>query len=330
MRLFRYYLITFSFEYKIIICFNVEHRKLKHKLKKPCPKVEPIYSLGPEIGKNWEIDRQDITLNRTLGEGAYGVVYGGLWQNRKLVAVKVLRECTVASRKDFLTEASIMKSLHHKNLVTLYAICSKEDPIYIIQEYALNGSLLKYLTDNRNMKSFETLKEISAQIASGMSYIESQNLIHRDLAARNVLLSENDVPKICDFGLARITSAEYVSRRSDLKLPIRWMARESLLEWRFSIKSDVWAFGILLMEIFTFGERPYNHLRSSTDVERYVTSGRRMTNPPEHPIPIDLFDIMLQCWSEEPESRPTFQFLSHYLKTDAACQSLYAENRLSL
>lgn len=311
-------------------CFNVEHKKLKHKLKQACPIIEPIYSLAPEFGKNWEIDRQDITLNRVLGEGTYGVVYKGLWRYRKLVAVKELKTCNSMSREEFLAEASIMKNLHHRNLVKLYAICSKVDPIYIIQEYVLNGCLRNYLTENRKMKSFETLKDISAQIAFGMSYIESQNLIHRDLAARNVLLGENDVPKICDFGLARIAPAEYVSRRSDVRLPIRWMATESLKELRFSIKSDVWAFGVLLMEVFTFGEQPYKHIRNCADVERYVKSGRRMTNPPEYQIPNDLFDIMLQCWSEEPERRPTFESLSHYLKTTAICEPSYSDFSMSL
>lgn len=229
------------------------------------------------------------------------------------------------SKNDFLVEACIMKTLHHRNLVTLYAICSKEEPIYIIQEYAPGGSLLLYLRRNRKIETFANLQYIAAQVAAGMSYIESKKLIHRDLAARNVLLGENNIAKICDFGLARSVSCEYVSRRNNIKLPVKWMALESMTEARYTIKSDVWSFGILLMEIFTYGEKPYKGIRSA-DIEDYLKGGQRMPNPPEYEIPDELYDVMWNCWLQDPQKRPTFEYLSHHFHSETSNEPRYNEN----
>lgn len=265
-------------------------------------------------------------MQTQLGSGQYGVVWQGLWRKRKRVAVKVLKPGSM-SKKDFLVEACIMKTLHHRNLVTLYAICSKEEPIYIIQEFAVGGCLLDYLRRTRKQETFPQLQYIAAQVAAGMAYIESKKLIHRDLAARNVLLGENNVAKICDFGLARSVSCEYVSRRDNIKLPIKWMALESITQARYTIKSDVWSFGILMMEIFTYGEKPYRGQNiGSDDIEEYLSSGYRMPNPPEYEIPDELYNVMCSCWLEDPEKRPTFEYLSHYFHSETSNEPRYNEN----
>lgn len=150
----------------------------------------------------WEIDRSSLKFVRKLGSGQFGDVWEGLWNNTTPVAIKTLKSGTM-DPKDFLAEAQIMKKLRHGKLIQLYAVCTMEEPIYIITELMKHGSLLEYLQNKgRNLK-LPQLIDMAGQIAAGMAYLESQNYIHRDLAARNVLVADNNIVKIADFGLAR-------------------------------------------------------------------------------------------------------------------------------
>ena len=170
--------------------------------------------------------------------------------------------------RDFLLEAQIMKKLRHPKLIQLYAVCTLEEPIYIITELMKNGSLLEFLQGKgRNLKLPELI-DMSAQIASGMAYLESQNYIHRDLAARNVLVGDNNIVKIADFGLARLIKEDEYEARVGARFPIKWTAPEAANFSRFSIKSDVWSFGILLTELVTYGRIPYPGTYSQTFVNQ--------------------------------------------------------------
>lgn len=171
---------------------------LCHVLSRPCPKPQPqMWDLGPELRDKWEIDRSEIQLLRKLGRGNFGEVYYGKWRNNIEVAVKTLREGTM-STEAFLQEAAIMKKFRHNRLVALYAVCSKEEPIYIVQEFMSKGSLLDFLREgDGRFLQFEDLIYIASQIASGMEYLETKLLIHRDLAG-NFVVKFNDTVIVFD------------------------------------------------------------------------------------------------------------------------------------
>lgn len=288
-----------------------------------CKLTQPIKSEGapPTEGlchrDEWEIPRQEITLVREIGSGQFGCVYEGQWNNTHQVAVKQLKKGMMDSR-DFLREARIMKELRHPNLIQLYAVVTISEPILIITELMVNGALNKYLQSSAGqLLSQKELVIMSEYVADGMKYLESKNYIHRDLAARNILVDARNVCKVADFGLARflVGTGEYQPRDHQARLPIKWLAPEAAHYNRFSTKSDVWAFGVVLMEIITRGKVPYPGM-SNAEVLEKIQMGYRMPRPqdcPEH-----LYGIMSDCWHGEPEKRPTFETLKWRLEDGPA------------
>ncbi|XP_028138509.1 tyrosine-protein kinase Src64B [Diabrotica virgifera virgifera] len=287
---------------------------LCHVLSKPCKRPQPtMWDLGPTYRDKWEIPRDELVLIQRLGRGNFGEVYYGKWKNNIEVAVKTLREGTMSTAA-FLEEAGIMKKFRHKRLVALYGVCSEEEPIYIVQEYMSKGSLLDFLRkDEGRHLQFEDLIYIAFQVASGMEYLESKQLIHRDLAARNVLIGENNIAKICDFGLARVIEDNEYCPKQGSSFPVKWTAPEAIIYSKFSIKSDVWSYGILLMELFTYGQVPYPAMHGREVID-LVDKGYRMPKPTTHQVPDEIYQIMLNCWDANPEKRPTFEFLTHYFE----------------
>ena len=205
----------------------------------------------------WEIDKSALKFSKRLGSGNFGEVWQGTWNGTTKVAIKTLREGTTQPEA-FLKEAEIMKKLIHPKLVQLYAVCSREEPIYIVTELMTKGSLLEFLHgEGRQVLDMAKMIDISTQVAEGMAFLESRGFVHRDLAARNVLVSDTLVVKIADFGLSRVLVEDVYEAHEGARFPIKWTAPEACLENKFSIKSDVWSFGILLTEITTFGRIPY-------------------------------------------------------------------------
>lgn len=286
---------------------------LCYRLTLACPKPKPhVWDLSPETRDEWEIPRDSLQLMRKLGSGNFGEVWYGLWKNATEVAVKTLKPGTMDPAA-FLQEAAIMKKFRHDKLVSLYAVCSKEEPIYIITEYMCNGSLLEFLRkqDEKNKIKLPVLIDMASQIASGMQYLESKQLIHRDLAARNILVGENNVVKVADFGLARIIEDSEYTARQGAKFPIKWTAPEAALYGKFSIKSDVWSYGILLYELITYGQIPYPGMPNRQVIE-YIEHGSRMPKPQGVECPESVYSCMIQCWDAEPEKRPTFEYLFNF------------------
>ena len=261
----------------------------------PCPMRTPY--------DKWEIEHVSIKLKDKLGDGKFSEVWEGTWNGTTSVAVKIPKDGpTIVS--DFLAEAQIMKKLQRNNLIQLYAVCTLEPPFYIVTELMKHGSLLNYITNGEGKHlEFQKLINIGVQVANGMAYLASLRCIHRDLAARNVLVGEESVVKIGDFGLARfLIDGKYLATEGE-KLPVRWTAPEAAFNNQFSVKSDVWSFGVLLTELLTHGGIPYTEM-TNQEVFRRVGQGYRMPPPPE--CPYHLYQIMLKCWKTNPEERPTF------------------------
>ncbi|XP_057334621.1 tyrosine-protein kinase Abl isoform X1 [Microplitis mediator] len=279
----------------------------------PAPKHNKptVFPLSPEPDE-WEINRTDIVMRHKLGGGQYGDVYEAVWKRYNMtVAVKTLKEDTMAL-KDFLEEAAIMKEMKHRNLVQLLGVCTREPPFYIITEFMSKGNLLDYLrNESKHQINAVVLMHMATQIASGMSYLESRNFIHRDLAARNCLVGENHLVKVADFGLARLMRDDTYTAHAGAKFPIKWTAPEGLAYNKFSTKSDVWAFGILLWEIATYGMSPYPGV-DLTDVYHMLEKGYRMECPPG--CPPKVYDLMRQCWQWSAIERPTFKEIHHSLE----------------
>ncbi|KAA0708874.1 Tyrosine-protein kinase fynb [Triplophysa tibetana] len=259
---------------------------------------------------SWEITRESLTLDVKLGAGCFADVWYGTWNGNTKVAVKTLKPGTM-SPESFLEEAQIMKKLRHDKLVQLYAVVS-EEPIYIVTEYMGQGSLLDFLKDGegRGLK-LPNLVDLTAQVAGGMAYIERMNYIHRDLRSANILVGDNLVCKIADFGLARLIEDNEYTARQGAKFPIKWTAPEAALYGKFTIKSDVWSFGILLTELVTKGRVPYPGMNNREVLEQ-VERGYRMPCPQD--CPISLHELMLQCWKKDAEERPTFEYLQGFLE----------------
>uniref|UniRef100_A0A8B9LFZ7 Tyrosine-protein kinase n=1 Tax=Astyanax mexicanus TaxID=7994 RepID=A0A8B9LFZ7_ASTMX len=269
------------------------------------------HSLIPKHTKDvWEIPRESLQLIKKLGNGQFGEVWMGMWNGTTKVAVKTLKPGTM-SPEAFLDEAQIMKRLRHDKLVQLYAVVS-EEPIYIITEFMSQGSLLDFLKDGegRSLK-LPQLVDMAAQIAAGMAYIERMNYIHRDLRAANILVGDNLVCKIADFGLARLIEDNEYTARQGAKFPIKWTAPEAALYGKFTIKSDVWSFGILLTELITKGRVPYPGMNNREVLEQ-VERGYRMPCPQGSPT--SLHELMLQCWRKDADERHTFEYLQGFLE----------------
>ncbi|XP_034398748.1 tyrosine-protein kinase BTK isoform X2 [Cyclopterus lumpus] len=255
----------------------------------------------------WEIDPRYLTFIKELGTGQFGVVKYGKWQGQHDVAIKMIKEGSM-SEDDFIEEAKIMMKLRHENLVQLYGVCTKQRPIYIVTEFLSNGCLLTYLREGLTQHPTAVqLLEMCKDVSEGMAYLESQQYIHRDLAARNCLVDGNGSIKVTDFGLSRYVLDDEYTSSAGSKFPVRWSPPEVLLYCKFSSKSDIWAYGVLLWEVYTLGRLPYERL-NNTEIVDQVSRGLRLFRP--QLANEKVYSIMTSCWLEKADERPTFQELA--------------------
>ncbi|XP_036694946.1 cytoplasmic tyrosine-protein kinase BMX isoform X4 [Balaenoptera musculus] len=276
--------------------------RLRHPVSTKANKVPISVSLGSGI---WELKREEITLLKELGSGQFGVVHLGKWKGQYDVAVKMIKEGSM-SEDEFFQEAQTMMKLNHPKLVKFYGVCSKRYPIYIVTEYITNGCLLSYLKSHGKRLEPSQLLEMCYDVCEGMAFLESHQFIHRDLAARNCLVDSDLSVKVSDFGMTRyVLDDQYVSSVGT-KFPVKWSAPEVFHYFKYSSKSDVWAFGILMWEVFSLGKQPYDLYDNSQVVVR-VSQGHRLYRPQ---LASDtVYQVMYRCWHELPEKRPTFQQL---------------------
>lgn len=289
--------------------------------------VDPVCEYDLPLDPSWEFPRERVILGKPLGEGAFGQVIKadayGLGDNDgpTVVAVKMLKDGhTDSEMADLVSEMEVMKAIgKHINIINLLGCCTQDGPLHVIVEYAAHGNLRDFLRTHRPSFGYEQpitahskqsalthkdLVSFAYQVARGMEYLSSKKCIHRDLAARNVLVVENSVMKIADFGLARdLQNIDYYKKKTDGRLPVKWMAPEALFDRVYTTQSDVWSYGVLLWEIMTLGGTPY----PSVPVEKLfqlLKDGHRMEKP--QGCSPEVYAVMKECWNQSPYQRPTF------------------------
>uniref|UniRef100_A0A7N6C060 Tyrosine-protein kinase n=1 Tax=Anabas testudineus TaxID=64144 RepID=A0A7N6C060_ANATE len=257
---------------------------------------------------HWEVDPQELTLGEELGSGQFGLVLEGMWREKK-VAVKMTRE-ECMSDDEFKEEALVMTKLSHSKLVQLYGVCTQHSPMCLVFEFMENGCLSDYLRARKGQLSQDVMLGMCLDVSEGMAYLESSNFIHRDLAARNCLVSHDHEVKVSDFGMTRFVLDDQYTSSQCSKFPVKWSAPEVIRYSKFSSKSDVWSFGVLMWEVYSEGRLPYEN-RSNAEVVESLNAGLRLLKPRLAPDAVHL--LMEWCWKEKPEDRPSFALLVHEL-----------------
>ncbi|KAL6112769.1 igf1r [Pungitius sinensis] len=294
--------------------------------------VNPEYFSAAEmyVPDEWEVAREKITLNRELGQGSFGMVYEGLAKGvvkdeaETRVAVKTVNEsASMRERIEFLNEASVMKEFNCHHVVRLLGVVSQGQPTLVIMELMTRGDLKSYLRSLRpkeqqwsslSLPPLKKMLQMAGQIADGMAYLNANKFVHRDLAARNCMVAEDFTVKIGDFGMTRdIYETDYYRKGGKGLLPVRWMSPESLKDGVFTTTSDVWSFGVVLWEIATLSEQPYQGL-SNEQVLRFVMEGGLLEKPQN--CPDMLFELMRMCWQYNPKMRPAFVEIISSLKDE--------------
>ncbi|KAJ0012744.1 hypothetical protein NQD34_017078 [Periophthalmus magnuspinnatus] len=271
----------------------------------------------PEELRSFTVDRSQLLLeDGELGSGNFGTVMKGIYKMRKTdkpVAVKILKndDTNPAMREEMLREANVMQQLDNPYIVRMIGICEAEN-LMLVMELAELGPLHKFLQKNKST-TLKNITELVHQVSMGMKYLEEHNFVHRDLAARNVLLVTQHYAKISDFGLSKAVGEDqnYYLAKGHGKWPVKWYAPECINFFKFSSKSDVWSFGVLMWEAFSLGQKPYKGMRGN-DVMQMIESGGRMEAPAN--CPPEMYDLMRTCWTYKVEERPTFAVVEPRLR----------------
>uniref|UniRef100_A0A6Q2X7L2 Tyrosine-protein kinase n=1 Tax=Esox lucius TaxID=8010 RepID=A0A6Q2X7L2_ESOLU len=271
----------------------------------------------PDELRTSTVDRSQLFLeDGELGSGNFGTVMKGIYKMRKTekpVAVKILKndDNNPAVKEEMMREANVMQQLDNPYIVRMIGICEAES-LMLVMELAELGPLHKYLQKHRQI-SMKNVTELVHQVAMGMKYLEEHNFVHRDLAARNVLLVTQHYAKISDFGLSKALTEEenYYKAKGHGKWPVKWYAPECMNYFKFSCKSDVWSFGVLMWEAYSLGMKPYKGMKGN-EVIQMIESGERMNSPVN--CPPEMYDLMKKCWTYKPDERPGFLVVESRLR----------------
>lgn len=285
-----------------VLCVNLRY-----------PYVSSVQPLAASRTKRddikWEIDHKQIQLKKKIVSDPFSDIWEGLLNGKISVAVKSLKPGSKTSSAEFLREAELMKQLQNPHLLRLHAVCTKE-PIYLVTELMKHGSLQRFLRNEGKSLNYSKLMDMASQIAAGMICLEELNYVHRDLCVRNVFVGDQLVCKVAGFHSAQALEGGFYQAPAGSQFPIKWTAPEAAWRSRFTIKSDVWSFGIVLYEIITYGQSPYPGMTNG-QVLKKVLEGYRM---PQHATcPDELYEIMISCWGQNPTGRPSFKMLHKQL-----------------
>ncbi|XP_044863595.1 focal adhesion kinase 1 isoform X6 [Mauremys mutica] len=281
--------------------------------------------------RDYEIQRERIELGRCIGEGQFGDVHQGVYMSPEnpamAVAIKTCKNCTSDSvREKFLQEALTMRQFDHPHIVKLIGVIT-ENPVWIIMELCTLGELRSFLQVRKYSLDLASLILYAYQLSTALAYLESKRFVHRDIAARNVLVSSTDCVKLGDFGLSRYMEDSTYYKASKGKLPIKWMAPESINFRRFTSASDVWMFGVCMWEILMHGVKPFQGVKNN-DVIGRIENGERLPMPPN--CPPTLYSLMTKCWAYDPSRRPRFTELKAQLSTILEEEKLQQEERMRM
>ncbi|KAL7891308.1 hypothetical protein AOLI_G00007840 [Acnodon oligacanthus] len=303
--------------------------------RRPKPTPEPLtYPI---------LDWEDIKFEDVIGEGNFGQVIKAMIKKdgtKISAAIKMLKEfASENDHRDFAGELEVLCKLgQHPNIINLLGACENRGYLYIAIEYAPYGNLLDFLRKSRVLETdpafakehgtastltSQQLLQFAVDVATGMHYLSDKQFIHRDLAARNVLVGENLVAKIADFGLSR--GEEVYVKKTMGRLPVRWMAIESLNYSVYTTKSDVWSFGVLLWEIVSLGGTPYCGMTCAELYEK-LPQGYRMEKPRN--CDDEVYELMRQCWRDRPYERPPFSQISVQLNRMQEARKAYVNMAL--
>ncbi|WKY11205.1 hypothetical protein Q1695_003062 [Nippostrongylus brasiliensis] len=258
----------------------------------------------------WQLNHEQIVKTKKLGDGAFGdvykgVLYSGLIDSKEVAIKTIIGSVSTEENEKLFREAMLMKRLVHPNVVMLIGVASNEEPVMIVMEFAQGGSVLDAVQSKPGPSVYTRIKYCN-HAAQGLHYLTKQGIIHRDVAARNCLIGKHDTGKISDFGLSIVGTQK--KEKTLKKVPVRYLAPETLKKREYTIKTDVWSFGVFMWEVFHDGKEPYGDM-TAKEVRKYVLSGNILDNESDH-YPQHMWTITVSCFARDPATRPFFDVIA--------------------